>query len=76
MKTIQTTQTVGADGHIHLDIPAGRAGEEVQVLVVLSALDPQAETLDWPRFVAEMAGSCPDLESPADPPPLPLEESL
>jgi hypothetical protein len=75
MKTIQTKQTVSSDGHIHLDIPAGRAGEEVDVLVVLSKSDPSV-TPNWPQFVEEMAGACPDLEAPDDPPPGPLQEVM
>ena len=75
MKTIQTRQTIHSDGRIHLDIPAGRAGAQVDVLVVLS--EPEPSTADpWPEFVKQMAGACPDLEAPDDPPPGPLRELM
>ncbi len=75
MKTIQTRQTVHSDGRIHLDIPAGRAGAQVDVLVVLS--EPEPSPADhWPEFVSQMAGACPDLEAPDDPPPSPLRELM
>ena len=75
MKTIQTKQTVSSDGQIHLDIPVGRVGDQVHVLVVLSEPTPITAS-DWPEFIEQMAGSCPDLETPNDPPPSPLREVL
>jgi len=76
VKTIQISQTVEADGHIRLDIPAGRAGEQMDVLVVLHPAPEAADQSTWKRFVKEMAGSCPDLEAPDDPPPAPLGNTL
>ncbi len=75
MKTIQTKQTVSSDGRIHLDIPVGCAGDQVDVLVVLSRPEPIVAP-DWPEFVEQMAGSCPDLHAPDDPPPNPLREVM
>ena len=76
MKTIHTRQTVGPDGHIRLDIPVGRAGDELDVLVVLSDVADPADASDWHGFVEQMAGTCPDLELPHDPPPTPLKDAL
>ncbi len=75
MKTIQTRQTVHSDGRIHLEIPAGRVGDQVDVLVVLSEPEPSTAA-HWLGFVEQMAGACPDLEVPDDPLPGPLPELM
>lgn len=71
MQTIHTTQTVGPDGNIRLDIPAGRAGEQLDVLIVLSKPQSQVSQVEWHKFIHDMAGSCPDLIEPTDPSPSP-----
>jgi hypothetical protein len=65
MQTIHTTQTVGPDGNIRLDFPAGRAGEQLDVLIVLSKPQSKVSQADWHKFIHEMAGSCPELLEPA-----------
>jgi len=76
MKTIHSRQTVDSDGMIRLAIPVGQAGEQLDVVVVLSEPSDASRTNSWNDFVHEMAGSCPDLEELPDPPPTRLEESL
>jgi hypothetical protein len=77
LRTMQSKQIVSADGRIRVEMPFGHPGQSVDVLVVVSrpvqSTEPAQATHDWREFVHEMAGSCAEMQVPADPPPAPLE---
>ena len=76
MHTIRTRQKADPDGRIVVEITDAKAGEEYDVVFMLSGPEtrpsPKTEK-DWASFVRKLAGSCPELEEPSDAPPSAME---